>query len=93
LPRALAKAGARSNVPAKTANFSAGYVSAILNGWRGGEFFGFDMSGNVASANNFIRAGYRMFQPHDPWAFPNTLYWRKIIDPLPSVHSTHLKRP
>jgi hypothetical protein len=51
------------------------------------------MSGNIASANNFIRAGYRMFQPHHPWAFPNTLYWRKMIAPLPSIHSTHPKRP
>jgi phage terminase large subunit len=24
---------------------------------------------------------------------PNTLYWRKTINPLPSVHSTHSKRP
>jgi len=50
------------------------------------------MSGNIASANNFIRAGYRMYQPQYPWAFPNTLYWRKTINPLPSVHSTHSKR-
>jgi hypothetical protein len=52
----------------------------------------FDMSGNVASANNFIRAGYRMYQPQYPWGFPSTLYWRKTIHPLPSVHSTHSKR-
>jgi hypothetical protein len=50
------------------------------------------MSGNVASANNFIRAGYRMYQPQYPWGFPSTLYWRKTIHPLPSVHSTHSKR-
>jgi len=50
------------------------------------------MSGNIASANNFIRAGYRMYQPQYPWAFPNTLYWREAINPLPSVHSTHSKR-
>jgi hypothetical protein len=56
-------------------------------------FLGFDTSGNIASANNFIRAGYRIYQPKYPWAFPNTLYWRKTINPLPSVHSTHSKRP
>ena len=31
----------------------------------------------VHSANNFIRAGYRLFSPKNPWAWPNTLYWRK----------------
>jgi hypothetical protein len=29
---------------------------------------------NLASANNFIRAGYRLYQPQSPWAWPNTLY-------------------
>jgi GNAT superfamily N-acetyltransferase len=38
-----------------------------------------DTTGNVASANNFIRAGYRMYRPQCPWAFPDTLYWRKDI--------------
>jgi phage terminase large subunit len=32
---------------------------------------------NVASANNFIRAGYRLYQPKSPWAWPHSLYWRK----------------
>jgi Phage terminase large subunit len=36
-----------------------------------------DTTDNLASANNFIRAGYRLFQPQYPWAWPNTLYWRK----------------
>jgi len=31
-----------------------------------------DTTDNVASANNFIRAGYRLYQPH-------TLYWRKSM--------------
>lgn len=62
---------------------------ARQNGWR---WLVSDTTGNVASANNFIRAGYLMYQPQCPWAFPNTLYWRKIINPLPSVHSTHSKR-
>jgi hypothetical protein len=38
-----------------------------------------DTTENLASANNFIRAGYRLYQPHTPWAWPNTLYWRKSI--------------
>jgi GNAT superfamily N-acetyltransferase len=51
-----------------------------------------DTTSNITSANNFIRAGYRMYQPQIPWAFPNTLYWRKIIIPAASSHSTHSKR-
>ena len=38
-----------------------------------------DTTGNLASANNFIRAGYRLYQPQCPWAWSNTLYWRKSI--------------
>jgi hypothetical protein len=38
-----------------------------------------DTTGNLVSANNFIRAGYRLYQPQYPWAWPNTLYWRKSI--------------
>lgn len=38
-----------------------------------------DTTDNVASANNFIRAGYRLYRPTTPWAWPNTLYWRKSI--------------
>jgi GNAT superfamily N-acetyltransferase len=34
---------------------------------------------NIVSANNFIRAGYQLYQPQYPWAWPNTLYWRKPI--------------
>jgi hypothetical protein len=36
-----------------------------------------DTTDNVSSANNFIRAGYRLFIPMHPWAWPYTLYWRK----------------
>ncbi|KRR23720.1 GNAT family N-acetyltransferase [Bradyrhizobium retamae] len=36
-----------------------------------------DTTDNISSANNFIRAGYRLFSPTHPWAWPNTLYWRK----------------
>jgi len=47
-----------------------------LNGWRS---IVSDTTDNLPSANNFIRAGYRLFQPSIPWAWPNTLYWRKPI--------------
>lgn len=33
---------------------------------------------NVVSANNFIRAGFRLVSPERPWA-ENTLYWVKEI--------------
>jgi phage terminase large subunit len=36
-----------------------------------------DTTDNLASANNFIRAGYRLYQPQTPWAWPNSLYWRR----------------
>jgi hypothetical protein len=49
---------------------------ARLNGWRAVVS---DTTDNLASANNFIRAGYRLYQPQTPWAWPNTLYWRKFI--------------
>lgn len=38
-----------------------------------------DTTDNVASANNFIRCGYRLYQPQNPWAWPNSLYWHKSI--------------
>ena len=38
-----------------------------------------DTTDNIASANNFIRAGYRLYQPQTAWAWPTTLYWRKIL--------------
>jgi hypothetical protein len=38
-----------------------------------------DTTANLASANNFIRAGYRLYQPLSPWSYSNTLYWRKSI--------------
>jgi GNAT superfamily N-acetyltransferase len=51
-----------------------------------------DTTQNIPSANNFIRAGFRLYQPRYPWAFPETLYWRKIIRSVPSLHGTHSKR-
>jgi hypothetical protein len=38
-----------------------------------------DTTDNLSSANNFIRAGYRLYRPQAPWAWPHTLYWRKVI--------------
>ncbi len=62
---------------------------ARRNGWS---WLVSDTTQNVASANNFIRAGYRLFQPPCPWAYPDTLYWRKFIGPVPSLHGTYPKR-
>lgn len=49
---------------------------ARLNGWCSVIS---DTTDNLSSANNFIRAGYRLYRPQIPWAWPNTLYWRKLI--------------
>jgi GNAT superfamily N-acetyltransferase len=38
-----------------------------------------DTTGNFASANSLIKAGYRLYQPEEPWAFPNSLYWKKKL--------------
>jgi len=38
-----------------------------------------DTTDNLVSANNFIRAGYRLYRPECPWGWPNTLYWRKSL--------------
>lgn len=37
------------------------------------------VEGNVASANNLIRAGYKLWLPTEPWATPGSLYWRKVL--------------
>lgn len=47
---------------------------ARRNGWHA---IVSDTTDNIASANNFIRAGYRLYQPKARWAWPHTLYWRK----------------
>jgi GNAT superfamily N-acetyltransferase len=39
-----------------------------------------DTTDNVHSANNFIAAGWKLFEPEFPWAFSNTLYWRKDLE-------------
>ena len=38
-----------------------------------------DTTENLPSANNFIKAGYRLYQPQRPWGWSQTLYWRKRI--------------
>ena len=38
-----------------------------------------DTTNNPVSANNFIKAGYRIYEPKVPWAWSNTLYWRKWL--------------
>jgi hypothetical protein len=49
---------------------------ARQNGWSS---IVSDTTDNLPSANNFIRAGYCLFRPRHPWAWPSTLYWRKLI--------------
>ena len=51
-------------------------LRAHSNGWN---CVVSDTTDNVASANNFIRAGYRLYEPQYPWAWPHTLYWRKFV--------------
>lgn len=51
-------------------------AGARRNGWHSVVS---DTTNNLSSANNFIRAGYRLFSPTWPWAWQNTLYWRKFI--------------
>jgi GNAT superfamily N-acetyltransferase len=34
---------------------------------------------NTASANNLIRAGFRLYDPESPWGSDGTLYWRKEL--------------
>jgi phage terminase large subunit len=38
-----------------------------------------DTTDNVISANNFIKAGYQLYLPQQPWGCEQTLYWRKRI--------------
>lgn len=38
-----------------------------------------DTTDNPVSANNFISAGYRLYEPEAPWAWSHTLYWRKWL--------------
>jgi GNAT superfamily N-acetyltransferase len=38
-----------------------------------------DTTENPASANSLISCGFKMFEPSKPWAFKNSLYWRKKL--------------
>lgn len=38
-----------------------------------------DTTSNTHSANNFIKAGYRLYEPEQPWAFAHSLYWIKTL--------------
>jgi hypothetical protein len=38
-----------------------------------------DTTNNPASSNSLIAAGYRLWLPEEPWAFDNSLYWRKKL--------------
>lgn len=38
-----------------------------------------DCTDNPASANSLYKAGYKMFAPTWPWAFPQSLYWQKNL--------------
>jgi len=38
-----------------------------------------DTNQNTQSANNLIKAGYRMYDPKWPYAFETTCYWRKYL--------------
>jgi GNAT superfamily N-acetyltransferase len=38
-----------------------------------------ECTNTVYSANNFIRAGFKLFEPAEPWAFSTSLYWRKVL--------------
>jgi GNAT superfamily N-acetyltransferase len=38
-----------------------------------------ECTNTVYSANNFIRAGFKLFEPETRWAFENSLYWKKAL--------------
>lgn len=38
-----------------------------------------DCTDTIWSANNFIRAGFKLYEPKSPWAFQHTLYWKKTL--------------
>lgn len=51
-------------------------VQARRSGW---DSIVSDTTDNPVSANNFIKAGYRLYEPKMPWGWTNTLYWRKWL--------------
>ena len=38
-----------------------------------------DTTDNIPSSNSLISKGYKLFEPSNPWAHDNSLYWRKKI--------------
>lgn len=36
-----------------------------------------DTTDNVVSSNNLAASGFRLFTPRTPWAFRDSLYWKK----------------
>lgn len=38
-----------------------------------------DTTENPVSANNLIDCGFKMFTPYNPWALPNSIYWKRIL--------------
>ena len=38
-----------------------------------------DTRDNPASANSLISAGFRMYQPRDPWGWDDAVYWRRKL--------------
>jgi Acetyltransferase (GNAT) family len=49
---------------------------ARKNGW---ERLVSDTTDNIRSANNFIRAGWKLFEPEVRWSFAQSLYWSKSL--------------
>lgn len=85
VPSVFAKAGYFNRVGVLPAHSGHGLQLRFMrvlerrarsNGWR---MIVSDTTDNIRSANNFIKAGYRMFAPECPWAFPHSLYWQKHL--------------
>lgn len=35
---------------------------------------------SIASSNNLIKSGYKLYEPEQPWGVAGALYWRKVLD-------------
>jgi hypothetical protein len=44
-----------------------------------------DTHDNAPSSNNLIATGFRLYNPTCPWAFKDSLYWRKRLTPKPNL--------
>lgn len=54
----------------------------IVERWARKKGFGSVISDthfNIPSGNNFIKCGYRLWQPPYPWSFEAALYWKKDL--------------